>query len=58
MKPEKQINLRIVSVENGYVISEESYGNSLYEARRWVADTREGLALLVKYLCGAKEGQL
>lgn len=57
MKPEKQINLRIVSVENGYVVSEENYGNPMYEARRWVADTREGLTLLVKDLSGAKEDQ-
>lgn len=51
MKPEKRINLQIVSVENGYVVSEFDPVNCMMEGRRWVAESRRGLVHLVEDLC-------
>lgn len=51
MKPEKPIRLTIESVENGYVVQETSYENSLYMGgRRWVAESRAMLCEIVNNL--------
>ena len=57
MKPEKQINLQIRSVENGYVVSEVNYGNTMIEGRRWVAETSFALCALIADLCRYEEDQ-
>lgn len=51
MKPEKQIRLVVQSVENGYIVEETSYENSMLVGSRWVAESPDGLCALVNTLC-------
>lgn len=58
MKPEKQIRLVVQSVENGYIVEETSYENSMLVGSRWVAESRESLCALVNQLSRVEPGEI
>ena len=47
------LKIRIIQVENGYVIIEDHPGHEMFSGRKWVADSPESLAHLVESLADA-----